>query len=129
VLGVMGFKEIMTAGGVVEVLPELLASLHIPNVLVLFFIPLLVGLLTGITQAFVGVAFPVIMPFIHKSDSALAFAALAYSGGFLGVLLSPVHLCLILTHQYFKAKLGGVYRLMIFPVIFVACVAFVLALR
>jgi len=129
VLGVMGFKEIMTAGGVVEVLPGLLASLHIPNVLVLFFIPLLVGLLTGITQAFVGVAFPVIMPFIHKGDSSLAFAALAYSGGFLGVLLSPVHLCLILTHQYFKARLGGVYRLMIFPVIFVACVAFVLALR
>ncbi len=129
VLGVMAFKEIMTTGGVVEVFPGILASLHIPNELVLFFIPLLVGLLTGITQAFVGVAFPVIMPFIAQGGSSLAYAALAYSGGFLGVLLSPVHLCLILTHQYFGARLGGVYRLMIFPVVFVACIAFALALR
>ena len=129
VLGVMGFKEIMKAGGVVDVFPSILAALHIPNALVLFFIPMIVGLLTGITQAFVGVAFPVVMPLITGAHSPLSAAALAYSGGFLGVLLSPVHLCLILTNQYFKARLGGVYRLMIFPVVFVAAVAFAFALR
>ena len=129
VLGVMGFKEIMKAGGVVDVFPSILAALHIPNALVLFFIPMIVGLLTGITQAFVGVAFPVVMPLITGAHSPLSAAALAYSGGFLGVLLSPVHLCLILTYQYFKARLGGVYRLMIFPVVFVAAVAFAFALR
>jgi integral membrane protein (TIGR00529 family) len=129
VLGVMGFKEVMTAGGVVDVFPSILAALHIPNALVLFFIPMIVGLLTGITQAFVGVAFPVVMPFITGADSPLSAATLAYAGGFLGVQLSPVHLCLILTYQYFKARLGGVYRLMIFPVVFVAVVAFALALR
>ncbi|MBN1504915.1 MAG: DUF401 family protein, partial [Candidatus Eisenbacteria bacterium] len=129
VVGVMGFKEIMTAGGVVSVFPSILGALHIPSVLVIFFIPMIVGLLTGITQAFVGVAYPVVMPFISAADSPLDAATLAFAGGFLGVLLSPVHLCLILTYQFFKARLGGVYRLMIFPVVFVAVVAFVIALR
>ena len=129
VVGVMGFKEIMTVGGVVTVFPSILGTLHIPSVLVVFFIPMIVGLLTGITQAFVGVAYPVVLPFINAADSPLSAATLAFAGGFLGVLLSPVHLCLILTYQYFKARLGGVYRLMIFPAIFVAIVAFAIALR
>ncbi len=129
VLGVMGFKEIMTTGGVVKVFPSILGSLHIPSALVLFFIPMIVGLLTGITQAFVGVAYPVVLPFITGAHSPLSAATLAFAGGFLGVLLSPVHLCLILTYQYFKARLGGVYLLMIFPSVVVAVVAFALALR
>jgi len=130
VLGVMAFKDIMEVGGVVRVFPGLLASLHVPDALVLFLVPMLVGLLTGITQAFVGVSFPVVMPLIVAAGShASAAAALAYAGGFLGVLLSPVHLCLVLTYQYFKARLGGVYYLMIFPSLVVTLVAFLLRLR
>jgi len=129
VLGVMAFKEVMEVGGVVRVFPGLLGSMRVPDLLVLFLVPMLVGLLTGITQAFVGVTFPVVMPFILASHTPAAAAALAYAGGFLGVLLSPVHLCLVLTYQYFKATLGGVYRLMIFPSLVVALVAFLLALR
>ena len=129
VLGVMAFKEIMEVGGVVRVFPGLLGSMKVPDVLVLFLVPMLVGLLTGITQAFVGVTFPVVMPFILASRSPGSAAALAYAGGFLGVLLSPVHLCLVLTYQYFKARLGRVYYLMIFPSLFVTLVAFLLAMR
>jgi len=36
--------------------------------------------------------------------------AFAYAGGELGVLLSPVHLCLLLSRDYFKADFGRVYR-------------------
>ncbi|MFH0778047.1 MAG: DUF401 family protein [Candidatus Eisenbacteria bacterium] len=129
ILGVMAFKEVMERGGVVHVLPGLLGSLHFPGVLVLFLVPMVVGLLTGITQAFVGVAFPVILPFLNASSARLPHAAVAYAGGFLGVLLSPVHLCLVLTHQYFEARLGGVYLLMIFPAAFVALVALLFGLR
>ena len=129
VLGVMAFKEVMEVGKVVSVFPGLLASLRVPDAAVLFVVPMLVGLLTGITQAFVGVTFPVVMPFILSASSPASAAALAYAGGFLGVLLSPVHLCLVLTYQYFKARLGGVYYLMIFPSLFVTLVAFLLGLR
>lgn len=129
VLGVMAFKEIMEVGKVVLVFPGLLGSLRVPDALVLFLVPMLVGLLTGITQAFVGVTFPVVMPFILAAGSPASAAALAYAGGFLGVLLSPVHLCLVLTYQYFKARLAGVYYLMIFPALFVTLVAFLLGIR
>jgi integral membrane protein (TIGR00529 family) len=129
VLGVMAFKEIMEVGGVVRVFPGLLGALNVPDAAVVFLIPMLVGLLTGLAQAFVGVAFPVVLPFIVASSDPVNVAAIAYAGGFLGVLLSPVHLCLILTHHYFGAGLGGIYRLMLLPSVVVALVAFAIGLR
>jgi hypothetical protein len=42
--------------------------------------------------------------------------AFAYVSGFAGILLSPAHLCLALTADYFKAELKDVYRILILPV-------------
>jgi len=37
---------------------------------------------------------------------------LALVSGFVGVLLSPLHLCLLLSNAYFKTTLAPVYRLL-----------------
>jgi hypothetical protein len=37
---------------------------------------------------------------------------LALTGGFVGVLLSPLHLCLVLSNAYFQAGPMTVYRLL-----------------
>jgi hypothetical protein len=44
---------------------------------------------------------------------------LAYCGGFCGVLLSPTHLCLVLTKDYFRADFAKVYQQLIPLVLFV----------
>jgi hypothetical protein len=41
---------------------------------------------------------------------------LALASGFAGVLLSPVHLCLLLSNAYFKTSLLPVYKHMKVPV-------------
>jgi hypothetical protein len=38
---------------------------------------------------------------------------LAFAAGFIGVLLSPVHLCLALTRDYFHADWAPLYRLLL----------------
>jgi hypothetical protein len=43
----------------------------------------------------------------------------AFASGFAGVMLSPTHLCLVLTIRYFKADMAGTYRLMYVPVLLV----------
>ena len=35
--------------------------------------------------------------------------------GFVGVLISPLHLCLLLSNQYFETRPEPVYRLMLGP--------------
>jgi integral membrane protein (TIGR00529 family) len=108
IFGVMLFKEILETSGAVHNLSVFFIQKGIPVAPVLCLLPFATGLLTGLTSAFVGSTFPLLISITGKasvSDMSLAFAA-----GYVGVLLSPLHLCLILTKEYFKADLRGVYR-------------------
>jgi hypothetical protein len=44
---------------------------------------------------------------------------LAYGAGFMGQMLSPVHVCLVVTNQYFKTSLLRSLVGLILPVLFV----------
>ncbi len=54
----------------------------------------------------------------------MSYIMLAMVCGFVGVLLSPLHLCLILSNTYFQAKLSAVYRYLWFPCIGLVLSAF-----
>jgi uncharacterized protein len=95
----------------VEPIPAALTSAGVPVSVILFFIPLLAGLLTGLSAGAFGISLPVVMPLLAAGSMNMGAVALAYAGGFIGVLLSPLHLCFSLTREYFAAEWGGVYRL------------------
>ena len=125
-VSVMVFKRILENSGLLLRISEIFTHLRISPLFPLFSIPLFIGSLTGVTQAFVGVTFPILLPFIGMNNPNLTYVMLAYAGGFAGVLLSPVHLCLIVTKDYFKADLFRVYKLLLLPIIFVVLVAFMI---
>jgi integral membrane protein (TIGR00529 family) len=99
----------------------------IPADLVVFSLPFLVGLLTGLTSAYVGVGFPIVSSMFALSGGLTSGVLLAYGGGLMGIMASPVHLCLVLTKNYFNAEFRGIYRLLL-PVILVASV-FIFAIK
>ncbi|MGI6574936.1 MAG: DUF401 family protein [bacterium] len=45
------------------------------------------------------------------------YAALLLVSAVCGYVLSPIHLCLLLTNEYFNANLLNVYRIITFPVL------------
>jgi hypothetical protein len=95
-------------------LPDLLTGSRVPVPIVCFFVPWIVGLLTGYTMAGVSTTFPLLMGLLKDGGAALPDRVmLAYVGSFMGVMMSPAHLCLVLTREYFGAKLGEVYRRLI----------------
>jgi len=108
VFGTMLFKFTMENSGAVAHLSQYFTEKGIPLLPVLFILPFISGLLTGITVGFVGGTFPLILSLAggaHLNQITFAFAS-----GFVGVLLSPVHLCFVLTREYFKADIAGIYR-------------------
>jgi integral membrane protein (TIGR00529 family) len=107
ILGVMFFKEVLEVSGAVGNISRYFTEKSIPVLPVLFFLPFLTGLLTGITVGFVGSTFPLILNLTGADPYAFSFA---FASGFAGVLLSPVHVCLILTKEYFKADMLGIYK-------------------
>jgi len=122
VFGIMAFKYMLDATGAIEALPRFFRESGMPPRAVFFALPFLVGLLTGLTVGFVGSTFPIIVAMTggHPAPADLTFA---FASGFAGVMLSPTHLCLLLTVQYFKADLAGTYRLLYVPVLLVFLVA------
>lgn len=82
----------------------------------MFAAPFVVGLLTGVNQAFVAISFPLLVPVIGTGTPDMVLLTFAYVSGFAGILLSPAHLCLALTADYFKAEMRDVYRILIWPV-------------
>jgi hypothetical protein len=79
---------------------------------VAFGVPFIAGLLTGLVVAGFSIGFPVILPLVVADGGAVPpeWAAWLMAGGFIGAMLSPVHLCLALTRVYFKAEWGPIYR-------------------
>ena len=89
-------------------------------------LPFLVGMIAGITIAFVGSTFPILIPMIEsmgQSNQMLSYIMLATVCGYVGVLLSPLHLCLILSNEYFQTKLSFVYKHLWYPCLAMTLIA------
>lgn len=114
VLGVMVFKGMLDASGAIDALPRTFQESGMPVIIIFFSLPFIVGLLTGITVAFVGATFPIIVAMTGGIPDP-AVITFAFASGFAGVMLSPTHLCLLLTIRYFHAEIGATYRLLFLP--------------
>jgi hypothetical protein len=123
ILGIMSFKEVMDTSGAVDNISTFFSQSRVPVLAVLLIIPFISGLLTGLTVGFVGSTFPIIAGLNNAQDiSAISFA---FASGYVGVLLSPVHLCLVLSREYFKADMTDVYKIVIRTCIFILLAALV----
>jgi len=117
ILMAMGFKQILESSKAIAVVSDTLSSSGIPLWLIAMLIPLLAGIMTGMTTAPVAISFPILIPLFQNDPKFLSYMSLSFVGVVAGDLLSPFHLCLLLTKDYFKADLGKVYRFLWVPVI------------
>lgn len=121
IAGVMLFKGVMQSSGAVENLSRDFAAWDMPLLPMLFVLPFVTGMLTGLTIGFVGSTFPLLMSL--AGGGSMGAVSFAFASGFMGVLLSPVHVCLVLTREYFRADMAGIYRRMFLPAAIVLCSA------
>ena len=118
VTAILIFKGILQDSGAVRQVSQEILQWQIPLMAVAVILPFIVGVVGGITIAFVGTTFPILITLIQtlgQSQLMLPYLALALVSGFTGVLLSPLHLCLLLSNAYFETTLMPVYRQMAVP--------------
>jgi uncharacterized protein len=129
ILGAMLFKLNIEASGAVGAVVEFLTTKNVPPAVLVFFLPFLVALLTGITLTTVAITFPFLIPFIGTGSGArLGLETLAFSGIICGLAVSPIHLCLALSASYFQTPLPRIVASMAGAVIFVATAGIVMAI-
>jgi integral membrane protein (TIGR00529 family) len=120
---VMLFKTTIEGTGAAYALFSDMQHIGMPTLILLAFLPFLTGFATGISMGFVGISLPLLVPFITRGSQVNDHALmLAYISGWVGVLLSPLHLCLTLSTAYFKASFAKVYRLILPPLLAIEAV-------
>ena len=109
--GVMIFQSMLDSSGLLPEAGRNLRASMIPVELVIAFLPFLAGLVTGIAIGFAGPAFPLVVGLIAPEGGMSQSSALvlAFSMGYVGMMISPLHLCYVLTRQYFTAGLRQTY--------------------
>ena len=119
VLTVMIFQGLLVGSHAVTHIRNELVAYGIPLVLIVIVMPFLSGFVTGISIGFVGTSFPLLIPMFPTNPlwDYLSFAALGYAFGFMGTMLSPVHICFLVTKDYYEASLLKSYRHLLLPVL------------
>ncbi|MDR1931943.1 MAG: DUF401 family protein [Spirochaetales bacterium] len=122
------FIEARLPGGtlLMDALQGELDAFGIPALLLVIIIPFVSGLTTGITVGYIGASFPVVLSLAGPDTGGLfATLILGYGCGFIGMMLSPIHVCLIVTNEYFKTNLFESLMGIARPALFVfICAAF-----
>lgn len=99
-----------------------LNAFGIPLLLLIFLIPFISGVTTGITVGYVGASYPVIFRLLGMDPGPgvlFSTIVLTHTSGYLGMIFSPIHVCLIVTNEYFKTGLWETLKGLVKPGLFV----------
>lgn len=110
-LGIMLFRMTFIASGAHLLFAQIVSSWAIPAVVIIFIIPLILGLLTGYNLGAIAVSYVLVEPFFAlTSITALGCASLVFVGSLIGYLVSPLHLCNVLSSEYLKTEVTRMYH-------------------
>ncbi len=120
VVAVMLFQFMLKRVQAAEQMGAQLDVLGVPVLLVVVILPFIAGLVTGLAIGFVGTSFPLVLKVLPASGPIWPFVMLAYLAGHMGMMLSPLHLCHVLSNRYFETPFPPVYRRIVPPFLMMA---------
>jgi len=109
ILAMFAFLNVFTASGV----PERIAGMALPPVVLCVVIGAALGLITGRIQAPMSIVLPIYASG-HGAMSPAVFAV-TYFAVFIGYVLTPIHPCISVSLEYFETSMGPFLRRLAVP--------------
>lgn len=100
VICILYFIEILTATGVLDQVIGAFRTSPLPEPVAIAMASFVIGVLTGISQGHVAVVMPIVA---GLAPGSLEMAGVALVFGVAGQMVTPTHVCLMLSIDYFKA--------------------------
>lgn len=101
VLCILYFIQILTVTQVLQEIVTAFQSSPLPVPVIIACVSLIIGVLTGMSQGHVAIIMPIIAA---MQTGSLNLAGVAMAFGVAGQMLTPTHMCLVVTVDYFKAN-------------------------
>jgi len=121
VVGVMIFYKTIQSSGLCNVLSSYIQQLTLPISFLIMAASFSMGLATGDNFAAVALSYAILEP-IAGGKLSLPMLSLLYVSAWVGHLLSPVHLCVALSYEYFKPNLAKFYELYAPPALLILAI-------
>ena len=101
VLCILYFIQILTVTQVLQEIVTAFQSSPLPVPVIIAYVSFIIGVLTGMSQGHVAIIMPIIAA---MQTGSLNLAGVAMAFGVAGQMLTPTHMCLVVTVDYFKAN-------------------------
>lgn len=108
-------------------LAEYVAALDMPTAVLVLLTSLIVGFTSGHPMVGAAILYPVFIPLVGTGIESSAYLALIFTGLVKGYLFSPIHLCLIVSNEYFKIGFKESYPLLLTLIAALLLPAFLIA--
>lgn len=110
VLCILYFIQLLTVTNTLAELVTAFQSAPLPIPVIIAGISLVVGILTGMSQAHVAIVMPIVAAL---QTGSLSLAAIAMVYGVAGQMITPTHVCFTVTTDYFKADFFAILKKMV----------------
>lgn len=112
VFGIMIFYKVIQASGLDASLSEALIGTFLPTTILIVLISFFLGFSMGHNIGAVGVSYSILASTISGD---LPLISLVYLGAFFGYLISPIHLCVAVSYEYFDSDFANFYKVYLPP--------------
>lgn len=110
IIGIMIYKNVVNDIDELYILLNNLLENGIPLELLIIIASSMISLSLGSTQPSIAILFPMILPLAGDYHTKLVYAMFIYTSSFIFYYISPLHLCQVLTLEYFEVKLKALYK-------------------
>ncbi len=114
IIGIMIFRKIFEVTKSNQPIFEVLQSVNIPVLAILIILPFILGIITGYLLIAITLSYPLLVDFYSITGlTSIGFASLIFISAFVGYLISPIHLCNVLSSNYLKTDTTKMYPIFI----------------
>jgi len=108
--GAFLLRNMAEAIGISQIFGSFVINGNIDVLLLLTVIPAFLGAITGSPSGGIAISVSILTGIVSFTPKS---ASLLYISSYLGYVVAPTHLCLVLTAEYFKCSLGKLYKYLI----------------
>ncbi len=110
IIGIMVFREIFQFTQANQPIFDLLQNANMPVLAIIVILPFILGIVTGYLLIGITLSYPLLADFAGISGlTNIGFASIIFMSAFVGYLISPIHLCNVLSSNYLKTETTRMY--------------------
>ena len=123
IFGIMILREMMQISQMHVFVTDAMQSYAFPALFIIVLMPLLLGTLTGYNLGAIALSYPLVEPFFPLAGIQLiGCTSLVFMSSLIGYLISPIHLCNVLSSEYLKTDTTRMYKVFLPSAFAVLCI-------